>query len=55
MRKCDGPNCNRLLDEAPETGEAFCSIECACYAGRFNVNEGRLPKVDKESKRGQRL
>ena len=45
--KCSGPNCNRTFD-APEGHEFyFCSVECACYAGRFNVRTGwRTPPKD---------
>lgn len=40
---CSGPNCQRRF-EAPEGhSEYFCSIECACYAGRFSVTKGWLP------------
>ena len=44
--KCAGPDCN-VVFEAPEGDPSvcfFCSIECACYAGRFSVREGWLPK-----------
>jgi nitrite reductase/ring-hydroxylating ferredoxin subunit len=38
--KCEGPNCKREFD-APEGHICyFCSIECACYAGKFNVRTG---------------
>jgi len=39
--KCVGPNCGKVF-EAPEgsSSECFCSIECACYAGRFSVTKG---------------
>jgi len=38
--KCEGPNCKREFD-APEGHVCyFCSIECACYAGKFNVRTG---------------
>jgi hypothetical protein len=43
--KCVGPGCQQVF-EAPEgsPSECFCSIECACYAGRFSVTKGWLPK-----------
>ena len=38
--QCSGPNCKRTFD-APEGHEFyFCSVECACYAGHFNVRTG---------------
>lgn len=36
MNKCLGPNCERKI----EKDYLFCSIECACYAGVFDVKTG---------------
>ncbi len=39
---------HRLCEVAEDyTGKAFCSIECACYAGYFHVQRGwiRDPKT----------
>lgn len=27
-------------DDFPEDGKAYCSIECACYAGDYSVRSG---------------
>ena len=38
--RCYAKDCNREFD-APEGHEHyFCSIECACYAGYYNVRTG---------------
>lgn len=30
-------------------GEMFCSIECACYAGAYNVRTGFIPKEERKN------
>ena len=40
--KCEYKECDR------DAGEyRFCSIECACYSGKFSVTKGWLDDTDK--------
>jgi hypothetical protein len=47
--KCSGPNCNYEFDAPEGHRYYFCSFECACYAGKFNVNTGWKEENDSSS------
>ena len=40
--KCYCKDCNRVIEVPKDKRIAFCSIECACYAGYFSVSKGWL-------------
>ncbi len=33
MKKCECDDCERTIED----NYKFCSVECACYAGKFSV------------------
>lgn len=42
--KCSAKDCNRIIEAPDEAKKFYCSYECACYDGAYNVNTGWVEK-----------
>lgn len=40
MISCHCKTCNRIIEVPDKVKVGFCSIECACYEGYFDVRKG---------------
>lgn len=42
--KCNANDCDIIVDAPDEAKKAYCSFECACYDGAYNVKTGWTDK-----------